>query len=89
MSADLPLLHSALARDLAGDAHDPLYRAMRYLVSRGGPPLAGRPDDLAALQAQRGTHRDWWLASPQAEALASDYEAFRLHWSPHFRGACP
>lgn len=89
MNADAALLHSALARDLAGDAHDALYRAASYLAARGGPALQGRPERLADLQAQRGALRSWWLASPQAEALAQDYAAFRQHWSPHFGGSGP
>lgn len=78
------LLSSRLARDLEGEAHDPLYRAMSYLAAHGGPPITGRPDDVGNLRAQRDGMRAWWQTQPQAAALAQAYTVYCDRWSPHF-----
>lgn len=73
-----------LADDLASTRRDALYRALDYLAARGGPALTGDPAELANLQAQREPMRRWWLAAPQADALAQDYPTHCARWSPRF-----
>lgn len=84
------ILHSVpadnqLAGDLADTRRDALYRALSYLAARGGPPIRGDPADPATLRAQREAMRAWWLASPQAAALAHDYLCHCAQWSPQFK----
>lgn len=78
------LRQTELYHDLMTDARDPLYRAISYLQSRGGPPIAGPSDRLAPLQANRSKMLAWLEAQKDRAMIAAEYIDFKRNWSPIF-----
>jgi len=75
---------SLLYADLHTDSRDVLYCAMTYITRRGGPSIIGPSDDLANLQANRGTVVKWLLEQQDQDEIVEDYIEYKKRWSPIF-----
>jgi hypothetical protein len=60
-------------------------RAMSYIASQGGPRINGSTEDLANLEAQRGSTLTWLQAQPDLSTLADGYLRYCEQWSPIFK----
>ncbi|MCP4428764.1 MAG: hypothetical protein GY803_30125 [Chloroflexi bacterium] len=74
-----------LYQDLTEGSRDAAYCAMIFIGRRGGPAIAGNPDDMEALCANRKPLCEWLFAQPDWQQIAADYVDFQYLWSPIYR----